>query len=105
MIRIAAILVAATIAGPVAAQVPSTVPTVEDERQLTAIFQQVDANGNGQLTKMEMRTFGALHKIGSIVRNEGWSDLDTDRNGTLSRREFIDGMVKHRAVMAARQKH
>lgn len=104
MIRIAALLVATAIAAPVAAQVPSAVPTAEDERQLTAIFQQIDTDRNGEVTRMEMRTFGASHRIGSIIRNDGWKDLDSNGNGTLSRREFIDGMVKHRAVMAARQK-
>lgn len=104
MIRIAALLVAATLSAPVAAQLPSAVPTAEDERQLTEIFRQIDTDRNGQLSKIEMRTFGALHNIGSIVRNEGWNDLDTNRDGALSRREFIDGMVKHRVVMAARRK-
>lgn len=104
MIRIAALLVAAALAAPVTAQGPSAVPTAEDERQLTDIFRQIDTDGNGEMTRMEMRTFGAAHRIGSIIRNEGWKDLDANGNGTLSRREFIDGMVKHRAVMAARQK-
>lgn len=90
-------LAALACAGPLTAQTYSRIPTADDEKQLTAIFRQVDANHDGRISKVEMTSFGVTHRLGTIVRNEGWRDIDANHNGTLELREFIVGMVEARA--------
>lgn len=85
------------------AQVPSATPTAEDDRQLTIIFGQVDADRDGRITKPEMSAFGASHGLGVLVRDRGWKAMDANRNGTLDRMEFVRGMVEARAAKAARE--
>lgn len=97
------LLVIAITAMQASAQIPSTVPSADDEKVLSMMFEGIDADRNGRITKVEMSAFGAAHGIGAIVRSEGWKDMDDDRNGTLSKQEFITGMVKARAAKAARQ--
>jgi Ca2+-binding EF-hand superfamily protein len=100
MIRRTILLLAAVVAAssvPATAQTHSPIPTPEDERQLTAMFRMIDVDRNGRVTKVEMSSFGAKHNLGTIVRNDGWRDIDANRNGTFELREFIVGMVKARA--------
>jgi hypothetical protein len=84
------------------AQIPSATPTAEDDRQLTIMFGQVDADRNERVTKTELSSFGATHGLGTIVLRQGWNDMDRDRDGKLTRQEFVNGMVAARAAKAAR---
>lgn len=59
-------LTALTCAGPLAAQTHSRIPTADDEKQLTAIFRQVDANHDSRISKVEMTSFGVAHRLGTI---------------------------------------
>jgi hypothetical protein len=92
-------------AAPTIAQIPSTVPTAQDEKELSIIFGQIDANRNGRLTKVEMSAYGVRRGLGTLVRPEGWRHLDSNGDGTLTREEFIVGMVSARAAMRANAKN
>lgn len=52
------------------------------------MFKDADADGNGRITKPEMSAYGARHRMGVIVRDRVWNQMDTDRNGTVDRAEF-----------------
>lgn len=64
--------------------------TPEDHRILDAMFKDADADGNGRITKPEMSAYGARHRMGVIVRDRVWKQMDTDRNGTIDRAEFME---------------
>lgn len=80
---------------------PAAVPTERDVKELSVIFDRVDADRNGKMTKTELSAFGSSHNLGSLVRPKGWRDMDANRNGTLTKGEFIQGMVSARAAMRA----
>lgn len=82
---------------PAVAQVtpPRTAPggyvfNPEDQKILGAMFLEVDADRNGRITKPEMSAYGARHRMGVIVRDRVWKQMDTDRNGTIDRAEFME---------------
>lgn len=83
--------------------VPTPVPTPLDVKELSMIFDRVDADRNGKMTKTELSAFGASRNLGVLVRPKGWRDMDANGNGTLTKSEFIQGMVSARAAMRARQ--
>lgn len=82
---------------------PAAVPTERDVKELSAIFDRVDADRNGKMTKTELSAFGSSRNLGSLVRPKGWRDMDANGNGTLTKPEFIQGMVSARAAMRAQQ--
>lgn len=64
--------------------------TPEDEKILGGMFLEADADRNGRITKPEMSAYGARHRMGVIVREKVWKQMDTDRNGTIDRAEFME---------------
>ncbi|KAH7567398.1 hypothetical protein ACOSQ2_011038 [Xanthoceras sorbifolium] len=76
--------------------VPKSATVAVTAGQLKAIFKEQDADGNGRLTKEELRK--AYEKLGS--RNPDWrvrrslSHADTDGDGSISLEE-LDEVVKY----------
>jgi hypothetical protein len=64
---------------------------VEPGDAVTA-FRQMDAGGDGAISRTEFDSFLATHNfaLGVGERRAVWAALDTDRSGTLSLAEFIE---------------
>jgi len=96
-------LTTGTVASGQTAPAPVPVPTELDVKELSIIFDRVDADRNGRMTKTELSAYGASRNLGVLVKPQGWRDMDANGNGTLTKSEFIQGMVSARAAMRARQ--
>lgn len=96
MIHTIAIVLAAAAAPTAYAQDKDPAPA-ELVKEIDRYFAEIDLNRDGRLTKLEMSAFATRHRIGVFVRPEVWKKLDTDRSGSLSRKEFGDGMMEIRA--------
>lgn len=98
----AAILLTALMASTLPALSQSREPTPVDlEKEIDRYFAEIDLNKDRRLTKLEMSAFATRHRIGVFVRPEVWRKLDADRSGSLSRKEFADGMMEIRAKRMA----
>lgn len=64
--------------------------TPEDLKILNGMFRDVDADGNGRITKPEMTAYGIRRRMGTVVRERAWKAMDVDRNGTVDRAEFME---------------
>lgn len=101
--RLSSVLVVATmtslvaIASPASAQVREQDRTpAEVQKEINRYFGEIDLNRDERLTKLEMSAFATRHRIGVFVKPEVWKKLDADRSGSLSRREFADGIMEMR---------
>lgn len=68
----------------------------EDIRALEKTFGEIDRNRDGRLTKIEMSAYGHAKGFGVLVKAKGWKRMDADRNGTISRDEFVQEMIRYR---------
>jgi len=68
----------------------------EDVRALERTFGEIDRNRDGRLTKIEMSAYGHAKGFGVLVKAKGWKRMDADRNGTISRDEFVQEMIRYR---------
>ena len=85
------------IASPAPAQVRERDRTpAEVQKEIDRYFGEIDLNRDERLTKLEMSAFATRHRIGVFVRPEVWKKLDADHSGSLSRKEFADGIMEMR---------
>jgi hypothetical protein len=68
------------------------------------MFAKVDGNADGRITRQEMQLFGMANNLGALINARTWKRVDKDRNGTLSREEFVAQIKKVRQQAAARAK-
>lgn len=98
-----AILAAAMMAGSaVNAQTtpkPAAKPyvlTAQDRIVLNKMFDDVDLDRNGSITKVELSAFGIRHNLGAIVKNKEWRDRDANRDGRITRAELLEAAARYR---------
>ncbi|XP_072988536.1 calcium-dependent protein kinase 12 [Typha latifolia] len=68
---------------------------LEKEENLIKAFQYFDRDGNGYITRDELKH--AMKKYGmgdDAIINEVLDDVDTDKDGTISYEEFVDMMIR-----------
>lgn len=68
----------------------------EDMRALEKTFGEIDRNGNGSVSKIEMSAYGHSKGYGVLVKAKGWKRMDTNGNGTISKDEFVREMIRYR---------
>lgn len=68
----------------------------EDMRALEKTFGEIDRNRDGSLSKIEMSAYGHSKGYGVLVKAKGWKRMDGDRNGKISRDEFVKEMIRYR---------
>lgn len=66
---------------------PATAPTAPPPATPDQAFDRADANGDGKLTLREAEHFPAV--------SERFQQFDKDKNGSLSREEFSQGLKQH----------
>lgn len=106
--RLSSILAVVTVTSLVAIVSPASAQVREQDRtpaevqkEIDRYFGEIDLNRDERLTKLEMSAFATRHRIGVFVRPEVWKKLDADRSGSLSRKEFADGIMEIRAKRLA----
>ena len=70
-----------------AAHVAQATPAAPASSSVDQAFDRADANGDGKLTLREAERFPAVA--------ERFSQFDQDKNGSLSREEFAQGLKQH----------
>ena len=97
------------VAAALAALVPAAASATPAQRGVKAapgqpqpspdeMFDKVDANRDGKVTRQEMQIFGIENRLGNLVNTRVWRRVDKDRNGSISRAEFTDFINKLRAA-------
>ena len=81
--RSVALLASWTLAGAALAQTSPPPPPSRDDRAVSALFQQADQNGDGQISRSEAASVQGLAAA--------FDRLDTDRSGSLSPEAFDRG--------------
>lgn len=81
--RSVALVASWTLAGAALAQSAPPLPATRDGRAVSALFQQADQNGDGQISRSEATAVQGLEAA--------FDRLDTDRSGGLSPEEFDQG--------------
>lgn len=81
--RSVALVASWTLAGAALAQSAPPPPATRDGKAVSALFQQTDQNGDGQISRSEAATVPELEAA--------FDRLDTDRNGSLNAEEFAQG--------------
>ncbi|KAE8664783.1 putative calcium-binding protein CML28 [Hibiscus syriacus] len=72
----------------------------EDKAIFDRIFQRFDKNGDGKISATELGE--ALQTLGSVTEEEVtsmMSEIDTDGDGYISYREYIDFAAANRGLM------
>lgn len=59
-------------------------------------FAKIDRNGNGRITKQEMKIFGMENRLGAIINTRTWKRVDKDKNGWISKDEITGYISKTR---------
>lgn len=81
--RSVALVASWTLAGAALAQSAPPPPPARDGKTVSALFQQADQNGDGQISRSEAAAVQGLEAA--------FDRLDTDRSGGLSPEEFDQG--------------
>lgn len=81
--RSVALVASWTLAGAALAQSTPPPPATRDGKAVSALFQQTDQNGDGQISRSEAATVPGLEAA--------FDKLDADGNGSLSAEEFAQG--------------
>ncbi|CAE7585170.1 Cacna1b [Symbiodinium microadriaticum] len=70
----------------------------ESALQLGSLFQELDHDGNGQITRAELNLVPVPKELFDVLFVDDLSDvfdmLDVDSTGTLSKDEFVDGILQ-----------
>lgn len=85
------------------AQKATQTGTTDDVRALEKTFGEIDRNGNGSVTRLEMSAYGHGRGYG-VVKSKGWKRMDTDGNGTISRDEFVREMIRFHNARSTRRR-
>ena len=81
--RSVALVASWTLAGAALAQSAPPPPATRDGKAVSALFQQTDQNGDGQISRNEAATVPGLEAA--------FDKLDADGSGNLSAEEFAQG--------------
>jgi len=76
--------------------------TTEDRTILNRMFDDVDINRDGDITKVELSAFGVRHGLGPIVKNKEWRDRDANRDGRITRAELFKAAARYQRDKNAR---
>lgn len=68
---------------------------------LPAIFDSIDRNHDGRLTRAEVTAFGVSQHMGVTLREKAWREMDPNRDEKVTRKEFIDAALAYKAKREA----
>jgi hypothetical protein len=84
----------------------SSSPTVSPQQKISNLFQQIDSNGTGRITKAQFeQAFSKLNlpaSVKGIGLEAAFSKLDPSGTGVVSKKDFIQGM---QSLMAQKNSH
>ncbi len=83
---------------PLSASMAQTPARGGDEahvREIHAMFAEMDRNGDGKVSRIEMTSYGHSKGIRGMVSPKAWKRMDADRNGTISMDEFTKDMIRY----------
>lgn len=79
-----------------------TPETTKERQDLAELFDKVDRNHDGRMTRQEMQIFGMQNRIGSLINRKTWKRADKDGNGWISQGEYVDYALDQRMRQKAR---
>jgi len=74
----------------------------ETARSANRIFGEIDSNHDGRITRDEGLAYIAGQRVSRGNRERIWRALDADRNGWISRQEFVTQAIRYQRQMEIR---